>query len=80
MVSNEANSALLKLIQKGPTFDFPEAMGGRQAATAADVQYQTWASVYILPLLSQALVPAGDTITGTIGDNSSGVVGKDISQ
>ena len=73
MASSDAETALLRLIQKGPEFSIPESMGGRRAADAADVQYQTWVMVYIIPLLSRSLAPsAGDTITATIGDGASG--------
>ena len=82
MESKDAKTALLRLIQKGPEFSIPESMAGKLAAGAADVQYQTWVNVYIIPILSSVLYTGGgDTITGTIGsDSSDNTVGKEITR
>ena len=78
---SEAQAALLRLLQDGPTFEIPNGMDGRGASNAARLQYERWAERF-KPLLIQQLglsqAPAGIRVGGNLDTAGGHVAGHDI--
>lgn len=78
-MSASAKDALVKLLQDGPSFERLDIMSN--PTEAAGIQYSTWMTLRILPLLEQLLAQtsSGASIGGNVSAGRD-AAGRDINR